>query len=234
MAATQLENILQQLADFDTPLLANTLGAIDFTPVHQWYMGGSIQSVTPTLGPTVGVAVVCEADTSTPVGENELEGLYDQIEEIDQMDLPAVWVVKAVGSRPDHECIMGDGMAKMLQAAGCVGIVTDGGVRDGDGLLSTPFAAYCRGFVVHHCAIRFRPTHQPLEIGGITVAAGDVIHANKEGVIKIPQSSLNQLPERAIAMRAFEHAAHIQLRRKDIRAKQKREIVAKLVKEYGF
>ena len=62
------KQILQQLADFDTALLANTMGYIDDTPVHTWYMGGAIQSLTPTLGPTVGVAMVCEADTSTPEG----------------------------------------------------------------------------------------------------------------------------------------------------------------------
>ena len=37
------------------------------------------------------------------------------------MKAPVVWVVKAVGSRPDHECILGDGMAKTLFAAGCLG-----------------------------------------------------------------------------------------------------------------
>jgi 4-hydroxy-4-methyl-2-oxoglutarate aldolase len=230
----QLQALLRQLADFDTPLLANTIGKIDPTPVDQWYLGGSIRSVTPSLGPTVGVAVLCEADTSTPEGDNDLDGLYRQIDDISRMDLPAMWVVKAVGSRPDHECILGDGMAKMLQAAGCLGIVTDGGVRDVDGLLSTPFAAYCRGVVVHHCAIRVRPTTGPLEVGGITIEAGDVLHANKEGVIKIPASCREELPRRAVAMRAFEHAAHIEARRTDITIDAKRDLIGRLAGEYGF
>ena len=36
----------------------------------QWYMGGSIQSVTPQLGPTVGIAFTCEleAKLSCPGG----------------------------------------------------------------------------------------------------------------------------------------------------------------------
>jgi len=121
------KTILQQLADFDTALLANTIGYIDPTPPKLWYMGGSIQSLTPTLGPTVGAAVTCEMDTSSPEGDAHLEPYLDQVDAIRAMEEPAIWVVKAVGSRPDHECIMGDGMAKSLYAAGCVGIVTDGG-----------------------------------------------------------------------------------------------------------
>jgi regulator of RNase E activity RraA len=36
-------------------------------------------------------------------------------------------------------------MTKMLYAADSVGLVTDGGVRDVRGLMTVPFAAYCRG-----------------------------------------------------------------------------------------
>src|SRR5258708_1511289 len=149
------KELLKQLAEFDTPLLANTIGFIDSTPAHEFYLGGSVQSVTPQLGPTVGVAYTIELDSSTPEGGAELDDYWRQMEEIEDEDLPVVWVVKTVGSRPDHECVIGDGMAKNLYAAGCVGLVTDGGVRDVRGLLTVPFAAYCRGQVIHHCNLRF-------------------------------------------------------------------------------
>ena len=48
--------LLEQLEEFDTALLANTIGYIDATPAEQWYMGGMIRSLTPALGPAVGVA----------------------------------------------------------------------------------------------------------------------------------------------------------------------------------
>ena len=96
---------LQQLLEFDGALLANTIGYLDPTPAAELYMGGDILCQTPGTGPMVGVAVTCEIDSSTPGGSNEMDLYYDQLEQIYPIAEPVVWVVKAVGSRPDHECI---------------------------------------------------------------------------------------------------------------------------------
>jgi 4-hydroxy-4-methyl-2-oxoglutarate aldolase len=229
-----LLSILNELQDFDTALLANTIGYIDPTPAHEIYMAGSIQSVTPTLGPTVGVAATCELDTSTPGGEPVLDPYYQQLDEIQSMEEPVVWVVKAVGSRPDHECIMGDGMAKSLFANGCLGAVTDGGLRDVEGMLTIPFAAYCHHKTIHHCAMRFRSINQPVDIGGITIRPGDVIHANAGGVIKIPSTCLEILPAKATQMRAFEHDAHRVSRRTDLPSREKPNLIRAMLAKHGF
>src|SRR5581483_1435529 len=200
-----LQSLIEQLRDFDSALLANTIGYIDPTPAHEFYMAGSIQAVTTGLGPTVGVAVTCEIDTSTPGAASEWEPFYESLEKMEAIAEPVVWVVKTVGARPEHECVLGDGMAKMLFAAGCVGVVTDGGVRDVAGMKAIPFAAYARGTTIHHCAIRVRNVNEPVEVGGIVVRPGDVIHGSSEGVIKIPAGCLAELPQRAVKMRAFEH-----------------------------
>ena len=168
-----LASILEELRNFETALLANTISYIDPTPAHEFYLGGAIRSVTPSLGPSGGVAVPCEIDSSSPGGTPYVEEYWRQVEEISHMREPAVWVVKCVGSRPDHECVLGDGMAKTLFAAGCIGVVTDGGVRDVNGLLSIPFAAYSKGVTIHHCALRFRNINRPVEVGGITIQPGD-------------------------------------------------------------
>ena len=58
--------MLKSLMEYDSPLLANTLDYIDDTPPHEFFMSGDIRSVTPGLGPTVGIAVTCKLDSSTP------------------------------------------------------------------------------------------------------------------------------------------------------------------------
>jgi regulator of RNase E activity RraA len=227
---------LQQLGEYDTALLANLLRFVDSTPTHQWYMGNQIGSLIPDVGPTVGVAVTCELDTSTPDHEadGDAEGFWQQVAEIELMDVPVVWVVSCVGSRPRHECIMGDGMGKLLHAAGCVGAVTNGGVRDLAGLRSIAFGAYGSGVAIHHCNMRVRQLNIPVEVGGITVMPGDVIHANNEGVIRLPNRAVDKLLDKAPAYRAFEHEAHQMFRRTDLPALQKREQLNAMIARYGF
>ena len=142
--------------------------------------------------------------------------------------------MKTSGSRPDHECVLGDGMGKDLYSVGCIGAVTDGGVRDIAGLMTIPFAVYSRGKTIHHCALRVRSVNQPIEVGGITVRCGDVIHANCEGVIKIPAGALATIGANCRQMRVFEYEAHEVLRSTALDPVQKRRIVADLLRKFGF
>src|SRR5215467_3372412 len=98
----ELNAVLEGLREFDTALVANTIGYVDPTPAHEYYMAGYIQSVTPSLGPTVGVAATCEIDTSSPGDVHEFDGYLRQLEQIAKTQEPVVWVVKTSGSRPDH------------------------------------------------------------------------------------------------------------------------------------
>jgi regulator of RNase E activity RraA len=82
--------------------------------------------------------------------------------------------------------------------------------------------------------MRFHVVDQPVSIGGIAVASGDLIHANSEGVIRIPQSCLPELAPAAIRMRAFEHDAHTLMRRTDVTPAYKQHALGDLPSKYGF
>ncbi|HEY3837385.1 MAG TPA: RraA family protein [Bryobacteraceae bacterium] len=226
--------LIERLKEFDTALLANTIEYIDTTPSHEIYMSGEIQSVTPGLGPTTGIAYTIELDSSSPGQQAETDAYWRQLEEMSKEERPVVWVVKTVGSRPEHECVLGDGMAKSLYGVGCVGVVTDGGVRDVNGLMTVPFAAYCRRKTIHHCALRFRSPGEPVEVGGITIREGDVLHADSGGVIRLPATCVEELPSRAVQMLAFEREAHLLIRCNQTPLAEKRIGIQDLLSKYGF
>ena len=100
--------------------------------------------------------------------------------------------------------------------------------------MTLPFAAYSRGTTIHHCGLRVRSINRPVEVGGITVSPGDVLHANHEGVIRVPSSCLDILAERARQMRLFEYEAHEVLRSRCIPVAEKRQKVGALLRKFGF
>lgn len=120
-------------------------------------------------------------DTSTLGRKHEFDLHYEQLEQMQRIEEPRVWVVKAVGSRLDHECILGDGMAKSLRSVGYIGVVTNGGLRDVAGFTNVPFYAFARGQVIHHSGLRIRSINHPVEVGGVVIRTGDVIHGKRRG-----------------------------------------------------
>jgi regulator of RNase E activity RraA len=229
-----LKKTLAALREFDGALLANTVGYIDPTPAHECYMSGSIQPVTRIEGSTIGLAVTCEMDSSGPNQSADVDRFWQQLDEIQEMGLPVIWVVKSIGPRPDHECVAGDGMGKALHASGCAGIVTDGRVRDLKGLAGIPLPVFAKGISIHHSPMRIPRINIPVEVGGITVHPGDILHGSAEGVVRIPKSCLHKLPEAAIRMWGFERDAHIVFSRPDLTARQKKERVLKILADYKF
>lgn len=227
-----LQASIEQLREYDGALIANTLCSVTTTPAHEIYMAGAIQSVTPALGPAVGIALTCEVDSSTPGNQADLEVFWEQLAQMEAMNVPAIWVVKTVGARPGFECVIGDGMAKLLKSAGCEALLTDGAVRDVSGLLSASFAAYCRGVCIHHTALRFSNPGVPVEVGGLQISPGDLVHASAEGVIRIPQGAIGAAIEKCPSMRAFEHEVHAQWRRTDLSIAEKREAANRLLEKY--
>jgi regulator of RNase E activity RraA len=100
-------------------------------------------------------------------------------------------------------------------------------------MMTLPFTACARVEPPsHHSGLGVRSINRSIELGGITVSPGDVLHANHEGVIKIPSGCLGSLAERARQMRVFEYEAHAVLRC-SLAAAEKRRKVADL-RKFGF
>ncbi|GAA1632043.1 fumarylacetoacetate hydrolase family protein [Georgenia ruanii] len=96
---------------------------------------------------------------------------------------------------------LGDILALRAQARRAAGIVTDGGVRDYDAVAAVGLPVYTKGA---HPAVLGRK-HVPWEAdvtigcGGTTVQPGDVVVGDRDGVLVIPPSIVEEAVDAALA-----------------------------------
>jgi regulator of RNase E activity RraA len=69
---------------------------------------------------------------------------------------------------------------------GAIGLVTDGGVRDVDTVRDMGFHYFAPGMVPAHGNFGFMEAQVPVRISGVLVNPGDLIHADANGVVTIP------------------------------------------------
>jgi len=103
--------------------------------------------------------------------------------------------------------VTGDLVLGMARNSGAVGFVTDGCVRDLPGIRMVGLPSYCIG-VTPNSPARSGPgtVGYPVTVAGHPVASGDVIVADQDGVVVIPQARLEEVIARLPAIRTSEAA----------------------------
>ena len=215
-------SLIEQLREFDTPTVAESMAALGCSERHKNYMGDPLRLLTDVAEPMVGLAITMEADTSSPDREANVDGVYDAVEKMEQSMLPTVVVMKAVGARPRHECMLGDGMGKTFKSAGGVGVVTDGGARDLDGLTRLGMPIFGTGAVCDHATLVYALATEPITISDVTLNHGDLIHADNNGVLRVPPIYHHAIVEACCLTREFETRVHLVWCRSDVKGREKR------------
>ena len=90
--------------------------------------------------------------------------------------------------------VAGDNMMAMGRNRGVVGFVTDGLMRDIDGILPVGLPAFCRGITPNSCTRNGPGTAgMPVVMGGICVDAGEIVVADRDGVVVIPHDQFEHV-----------------------------------------
>ncbi|MBX9701932.1 MAG: ribonuclease activity regulator RraA [Acetobacteraceae bacterium] len=124
--------------------------------------------------------------------------------------------VLVVDSRGDARAASaGDLYIGRLKARGCAGIVTDGGLRDSEGILKTGLPAYQRRPTSPPSPIVHHPTdlNIPIACGGVAVYPGDVIVGDCDGVVVIPAEIVDEVAEECAAQTLYDSFAEEEVAR---------------------
>ena len=85
--------------------------------------------------------------------------------------------------------------AAILQAMGSVGVVTNGAVRDLSEVERLGFQLFSGNVSVSHAYAHVSRVDLPVDVAGLKIAPGDLLHGDQHGVIKVPADSLERIIE---------------------------------------
>jgi 4-hydroxy-4-methyl-2-oxoglutarate aldolase len=195
---------LKLLTQYDTPTISNVIELFDVRPRSAGFMDGRIRACFPEMPPIVGYASTATMRTSSPRGSGDVYNTLDQqIERFGDLAGPAIVVFQDLDD-PSVGATFGEVMCSSYQCFGALGIITSGPARDLDQVRRIGFAAFSNGAVCSHSYSHVTSIHQPVRVGGMEVRAGDLLHADANGVCSIPDSIANEVAQVAAEFVACE------------------------------
>jgi 4-hydroxy-4-methyl-2-oxoglutarate aldolase len=191
------------LACYDSATISNAIESFDVRPRTEGFMDATVRCLYPGLPAVAGRAVTCvfENSDSSLSMENKLPILFDVVRALPD---PAIVVCQYVGSDGARCSLVGDLVSAFLHKLGAIAIVTDSGARDIDMIQrrAPGFQVFASGVVASHGAGRVVDVGNPVSVGGLRVASGDILHADANGVVAVPSAVAEHLP--AAAARVIE------------------------------
>lgn len=112
---------------------------------------------------------------------------------IEAMPMGCIAVVDAMGVTDAG--IFGDILCARMSKRGIAGLVTDGVVRDLAGVLDTGLPVWCQGRAAPPsvAGLTFVNWQEPVACGGVAVFPNDVVVADTDGAVLIPQALLEEV-----------------------------------------
>lgn len=187
---------LAKLRQITSPTICNAIELFKLRDNSEGFMGPEIRCILPQLGTMVGYAATALIGARSPSGTQRV-GMPDVWRHIAEIPEPRILVIQDVDAPRPHGSYWGEVNANISKAQGVIGTITDGGVRDLDEVARLGFHFFASCVLVSHANVHVIDVGQPVEVGGLRVRPGDLLHADQHGVTSIPLEIAEKLPDAA-------------------------------------
>lgn len=184
------------LKAWPTPAISNAIETFDVQPRNTGFMLG-IKCVFPEFEPMVGYACTATMLADQPPAERDKGAILNHWDNIEKTPGPKVAVIHDLDQPRAIGSLWGEVNANIHKALGCAGVVTDGGVRDLDEVRELGFHFFAADVIPSHAYVHVVDAGIPVKVGGLLVNNGDLIHADKHGVLVIPHNIARDVAEAA-------------------------------------
>jgi len=188
---------LKALTAWDTPTICNALEVVAPQRRAYGFTRRPVVSCFPEMKPVVAFARTALIRSREPHprdrdSANKIRlGYYEQVA---AQPLPSVAVIQDIDA-PDTGlgAFWGEVQTHVHAGLGCVGVITDGSVRDLDAMAPN-FMVLAGSIMPSHAHVHLVEFGGTVSVFGMVVSANDVIHADRHGAVVIPYEAVAKLP----------------------------------------
>lgn len=180
--------LLAELATFDTPTICNALEVVAPERRGYGYTTTPFFAPRPELAPIVGYARTGKIRAQTAPVESAEELTRTRLAYYDHIGSgpgPTVTVIEDIDDHPGYGAWWGEVNTNVHQGLGSLGVITNGSIRDLDDS-ARGFQLLAGMAAPSHAWVRVESFDCPVQVHGMQVMPGDLIHADQHGAVVIP------------------------------------------------
>ena len=187
---------LEMLRTIPTPAVSNGIETFNIRPRTAGFMGPEVRQMFPGLPPIIGYAVTARTVSAHEPGDQGPAARADYWRYLEAGGPgPLIAVVEDLDDPPSIGAFFGEVNSNIHRALGCAGAVTNSGIRDMEEVEALGFPIWAGSVVVSHAYVHLVDFGTPVRVGGLVVEPGDLLLADRHGVIQIPPEIASDLPQ---------------------------------------
>jgi regulator of RNase E activity RraA len=195
---------IEALKKITSPTIANAIETFKIRPRQEGNLSSEIRALFPEMGPMVGYAVTALIRAEQGPIEGHRASTFGWWDFVLSIPAPRVVVVHDLDDPRGQGAQWGEVQANIHRALGCVGVVTDGSVRDLEEVRALGFQFCAAHISVSHANVHMVDFGIPVKIGGAWVKPGDLVHGDQHGVVTVPAEAAAQIPAAVSKLEADE------------------------------
>ena len=149
----------------------------------------------PDLPPMVGFAktVTMRAQDRVPLGEaGYMTKRLDYLDYVASAPQPSISVIQDLDDIVGYGAFWGEVQSNVHKSLGCLGTITNGSVRDIP-MIPPGFQMLAGSISPSHAYVHVVDFGVPVNIHGMAVRSGDLIHADRHGAVVVPLETIDPM-----------------------------------------
>jgi 4-hydroxy-4-methyl-2-oxoglutarate aldolase len=213
------------LRRLDTCTVSNAIEAFKLRLRNAGFANSRVRCVFEDLPPMVGYAATARLRSGEPPITGSYHDRTDWWNSILRVPAPRIAVLQDLDEPPGVGAFLGDMNAAILRALGCVGYVTNGAVRELPRVRDMGLHLFAGNVAVSHAYAHIFDFGSPVNVGGLEVHPGDLLHGDRHGLLTVPKEIAAEIPPVAARLREGEQRVIDSCRSQEFSVEKLRQVL---------